>query len=244
VVLLLGASGRPASQHRSLQSRAEAPRRFYGQLVMMVGSGAGLAEPFGLCQVQEAGQIDQDELVFKAHAVGSLSNEKLPAKGKHSTESTSVPTQPQPSSQPDVGRTADASVRAGHNGVPSLPLPSQPPRGNRYVITPRGSSAQSPRGNRYVITPRGSYIDYSIENAPLMETSDGVCPSWPLPLHAAVWPLVRIFSFTISVSTRTDAPCARQTEAADPTENQRHACCTHAALQRSEGACINAQVRT
>ena len=227
MVRLLGASGRPASQHRSLQSRAEAPWRFYGQLVMMVGSSAGLAEPFGLCQVQEAGQIDQDELVFKAHAVGSLSNEKLPAQGKHSTESTSVPTQPQPSSKPEVGRTADASVRAGHNGVPSLPLPAQPPRGNRYVIT-----------------PRGSYIDYSIENAPLMETSDGVCPSWPLPLHAAVWPLVRIFSFTISVSTRTDAPCARQTEAADPTENQRHACCTHAALQRSEGACFNAQVRT
>ena len=42
--------------------------------------------------------------------------------------------------------------------------------------------------------------------------------------HAAVWPLVRIFPFTISVSTRTDIRGARQTEAADPTENQRHAC--------------------
>lgn len=145
----------------------------------MVGSSSGMAEPFGLCQVQEVDQIDQDELVFKAHAVGALSKKKLPAQGKHSTESTSVPTQPQPTA-PEVGsvwRTADAPVRAGHNEVPSLPLPAQPPRGHRYVITPRGSSAQSPRGNRYVITPRGSYIDYSIENDPLMETSDGVCPS-------------------------------------------------------------------
>jgi hypothetical protein len=144
---------------------------------MMVGSSAGVMEPFALCQVQEEGKMDQDELVFKAHAVGSLSNGKLPTQGKHSTEATSVPTQP----QTDVGRTADASVRAGHTGVRSLPLPAQSPRGNRYVITPRGSSAQSPRGNRYVITPRGSFMDYSIENAPLMATSDGVCPAWPGP---------------------------------------------------------------
>jgi len=114
--------------------------------------------------------------------------------------------------------------RTGHSGATSLHG-----RTESNAVRKEGlyHSARSPRGNRYIITPRGSYIDYSIENDSLTATSDGVCPPRPPPLRM----LLRGPSCRIS---RAGSPLKYalrsagrvlylETEAADTSENKRHA---------------------
>ena len=92
--------------------------------------------------------------------------------------------------------------RTGHSGATSLHG-----RTESNAVRKEGlyHSARSPRGNRYIITPRGSYIDYSIENDSLTATSDGVCPPpTTAPAHAPSWPLVQNLARRIPTQIRTE----------------------------------------
>jgi len=139
--------------------------------------------PFGLCQVQEGGLVDDADAkgTVIQPAVVSLVNQSSLSNGRHSSEASALaplaadpqqlsaasadPTTPRGKFGRGVGspacaarRTLIGAVSLHWNVICTTPGDKINSRKGLY------NSAKSERGNRYVITPRGSYIDYGIEN--------------------------------------------------------------------------------